>query len=111
MTWLLVKVRKSYVLYSPDTYGMQTWGSSDQESIVKKKKYWYYTEWRAGLYEDSDDYNFKYKLNVVCESTNITDIMRYLYTNNVSKETKLEILESAQNIFNDFIKFEKWSAN
>ena len=40
MVWLLIKyAANTYKLVSPNTYGIETWGSDNQDSIEKKKKY------------------------------------------------------------------------
>ena len=44
MRYLLVKEKnkKTYTLYCPDTYGVETWGSdSSQTGLKKKRKSWY----------------------------------------------------------------------
>ena len=49
MVWLLIKyAANTYKLVSPNTYGIETWGSDNQDSIEKKKKYQYVVNWTAG---------------------------------------------------------------
>ncbi len=80
--YLIIKYRNTYTVYSPNTFGAKTWGSNDQESIEKKRKHWYYVNWRACPYEDGDDWNEQYKLNVVYETTELADVFNYLQAHN-----------------------------
>ena len=41
MKFLVVKEDKYYNIYCPQIYGMETWGTNNQVSIVKKRKNWY----------------------------------------------------------------------
>lgn len=108
MIWLLVRhQRNKYSLYSPSTYGMETWGSTSQDSLEKKKKYWYASSWTAGN-DYVDDRNFEYRLNVVLETTDISEIVRFMHQKNCSKEQIKEILDKAQEEFENYIDFEKW---
>lgn len=108
MIWLLVRhQRNNYSLYSPSTYGMETWGTNSQDSLDKKKKYWYISSWTAGN-EYVDDRNFEYRLNVVLETTDISEIVRFMHKKKCSKEQIKEILDKAQEEFKNYIDFEKW---
>ena len=51
MRYLLVKEKnkKSYNLYCPDTYGVETWGSSSSQiGLKKKRKTWSIETWCYG---------------------------------------------------------------
>lgn len=105
MKLLLVKNGKNqYELLSPKTYGMSTWGSSHQVSLIKKTKFWYIYSWTAGNYWIDDDI-YETKLNVVKETSNIDEIIRYLIEHNV-KEIQL-FLDEARKIYNEYIDFMK----
>ena len=58
--------------------------------------------------ERSEDYREDIKLNVVCESTNIDDILRYLFEHKANGETIINILKTAKIIFDEFIEFTLW---
>ena len=108
MVWLLVRdKRNSYSLYSPSTYGMETWGSTSQDSIERKSKYWYFYTWRAGG-DWQDDYKESIKINVVCESTNIDDILYYLAIHSAKPEVIKQILDTAKKEFEAYVEFNKW---
>lgn len=106
MKLLLVKKgKKQYELLSPETYGMSTWGSgSYQTGLKKKQKFWYIESWSYGG-EWLDDELDETKLNVVKETSDIDEIIRYLVEHNV-KEIKL-FFEEARKIYNEYIDFMK----
>ena len=106
MIYLLVKEKdNTFKIYSPDTYGMETWGGSSQESIIKKKKYWYINYWSGGN-DWIEDTNEDYKLNVILETPVLDDIIRYATLYNESEVEHL--LVDAKKIFNDYIDFMLW---
>ena len=105
MRYLLVKNGKEVHLYSPDTYGMETWGTNDQDSITYKRKYWYISSWSAGN-EWVDDREYDYKLNVVKSTTHVFEIMNYVeekYPKSLESVTR-ELLK----ILEDYRAFEEW---
>lgn len=104
MTLLLIKCSKNnYEILSPSTYGMKTWGHRTQDSLIKKRKYWYIESWQAG--QDYCDDQVEYiKLNVVLETTDIDEIMRYVYNHEISCGRKL--IKDYQEIIKDWISFE-----
>lgn len=105
MTFLLIKYNKKLDVVSPETYGMDTWGSwSHQESIEKKKKYWYTRYWSPGG-EWLEDTVVERKLNVVVETTDIQDILRYVYEK--YDEQIPIIIEQIREIVNDYLDFIK----
>ena len=107
MILLLIKNSKTnYSLLSPDTYGMATWGTNSQDSLEKKRKHWYTTHWIEGN-QWEDDYIEEYKLNVVLETTNIEEIVIYLF----ERKAKCinDILDSFKKIVDDYISFMKWT--
>lgn len=107
MRYLLVKEKgkRKYNLYSNETFGMNTWGSSSQDSLVKKKKYWYVQHWSAGN-EWIEDEEYEYKLNVVKETADLDEIISYLVAHNV-KEIE-PIIQSAKEIYNDYLNLMMW---
>lgn len=110
MKYLLIQEKTKFKLYCPETYGLETWGSTSQTSLEKKRKYWYVSHWTAGneYIEDSVE---TYKLNVVLETSNLREVFKY-----VSKETKNNraaiesILVQAQNLYHDWVAFTSWAA-
>lgn len=106
MKYLLVKEKgNDFKLYSPDTYGMETWGGLSQSSIIKKKKHWYVNHWAAGNDWIEDD-EYEYKLNVVKETTDVDEIIQYLAKYN---EKELEsIIREAQQIYKDYLNMQLW---
>lgn len=78
--YLLVRSRGNrYKLYSPDTYGADTWGFNSQLSLEKKRKYWYIRYWRGGSFDlDIPDYKEDIRLNVVMETSSYEDIVEYM---------------------------------
>ena len=107
MTLLLVKDSKiDYSLLSPETYGMDTWGMNSQRSLEKKYKHWYTHYWKAGN-EWINDYEEEHKLNVVVETTDITEIMRYIFEHKLMN-IKNKILDNFKEIVDDYISFMKW---
>ena len=109
MTYLITKQNKKFNIYIPTIYGCETWGDGHyQESIEKKRKFWYITSWRYGG-EWGNDITTNYKLKVVCETNSLYEVIRYLCEAKVSKEEFDTLLDSAQKQINDFITFEKLS--
>ena len=105
MRYLLVKNGKEVHLYSPDTYGMETWGTNDQDSIIFKRKYWYISSWSAGN-EWIDDREYDFKLNVVKSTAHVYEIINYVeekYPKSLESVTR-ELLA----ILEDYRKFEEW---
>ena len=107
MILLLIKNSKTnYSLLSPDTYGMETWGTNSQDSLEKKRKYWYTSHWVAGN-QWEDDYTEEYKVNnVVLETTDINKIVVYLFAH--KSKCINDILDSYKEIVDDYISFTKW---
>jgi hypothetical protein len=102
MQYLLVKEKgqKKHILYSTATFGSDTWGSTSQVSLIKKKKYWYVNHWTAGndWIEDSE---YEYKLNVVKETADLDEIIQYLAKHS-PKEIKT-VIEAAKELYDDYI--------
>ena len=108
MIWLLTRGRKNkFTLYCPAVYGMDTWGSDSQDSLEKKRKNWYICCWHAGGEWYDDTYN-QYKLNVVLETPDITEVQKYLYKHNVHGQELKKILDDAKEMFNQYISFSQW---
>ena len=107
MKYLLVKERgNDFKLYSPDTYGMETWGGLSQSSIIKKKKHWYVNHWTAGN-DWIEDTNEDYKLNVILETSDLDEIIRYVIAHNNKRELIEYILVEAQDIYNKYLTFSR----
>ena len=110
MKYLLIKEKKTnkFVLYSPDTFGMETWGMTTQKSLEKKKKYWYIHHWSAGN-EWVEDENYDERINVVLEATDIKPVVQYVIKDTHGNRAAVEaILIQANNIYNDYVAFSKW---
>ena len=83
ITYLLCSCnrKKDVEVYSPNTFGMETWGDFyRQESLVFKKKYWYIETWHSGG-EWEDDYTYEYRLNVILRTKNLSALLRYVEKN------------------------------
>jgi hypothetical protein len=107
MIYLLVKEKgkKQYSLYCPDTYGADSWGSTAQTSIIKKRKSWYINSWWAGneWIEDEED---QIKLNVVLETSDFDEIFSYVKEHN---EKEIEhLIKEARDIYNDYLDLCEW---
>ena len=103
MRYLLVKEKnkKTYTLYCPDTYGVETWGSdSSQTGLKKKRKSWYIETWCCGG-EWSEDEIIETKLNVVKETADLDEIIHYLAKHN-EKEIA-HIYKDARKIYNEYL--------
>lgn len=108
MTLLLVRNSKSsYSLFSPTTYGADTWGENSQRGLVKKRKYWYITYWCGGN-DYVDDYYEEDKINVVLETDNIDKILKYLDNKKADRVDIEGILDEYGEIVKDYISIEKW---
>ena len=107
--YLLEKLKdNTFKLYSPETYGMSTWGSSSQDSIIKKKKYWYVQHWAAGN-DWIEDTNESYKLNIVLETEDLHEVLNYVIAQTNNDRTAVEnILVTAQEIYNNWLEFNNW---
>lgn len=80
LIYLLCKYRKNVCVYSPTTYGCETWGSTSQDSIEKKRKYWYICSWTSGN-EWFEDITYKDRLNVILETQDVKELFRYVKKN------------------------------
>lgn len=108
MTLLLVKnENNTYSLYCPEIYGASTWGQTTQEGIDYKDGKYYLTYWSAGN-EWIDDTRYEDEINVVLETKNIDDIVRYF------RDQKLpglgKILNSFAEIAKEYVSVTKWLA-
>lgn len=107
MTLLLVRNSKSsYTLLSPNTYGVDTWGMNSQRDLIKKRKNWYTTFWCGGN-DFVDDYLEKDKINVVLETSNIGEVVKYLHEHKKDKCIE-NILNEFLEITKDYVAIEKW---
>lgn len=102
MQYLLVKEKgqKKHILYSTATFGSDTWGSTSQVSLIKKKKYWYVNHWTAEN-DWVEDSVYEYKLNVVKETADLDEIIHYLAKHS-PKEIKT-VIEAAKELYDDYI--------
>ena len=103
MVYLLVKEKgkRKYELYCPETYGVESWGSSSsQTGLKKKRKSWYIETWYYGG-EWLEDEIIETKLNVVKETADLDEIIRYLAKYN---EKEIEhIYKDAREIYNEYL--------
>jgi hypothetical protein len=108
MTYLLVKEKdkKNYALYCPDTFGAESWGSSSsQTGLKKKRKSWYIETWYSGG-EWLEDEITETKLNVVKETADLDEIIRYLVNHN---EKEIEhIYKDARKIYNEYLDLSEY---
>lgn len=112
MKYLVVKEKSGkFVLYCPDTFGIETWGMTTQLSLEKKKKYWYIHHWSAGN-EWIEDENYDERLNVVLETTSLQEVLAYTIKETNNSRAAIEsLLIQAQKIQNEYIAFANWAAN
>jgi hypothetical protein len=112
MKYLLVREKNNkFNLYCPDVYGSDTWGSTSQVSLEKKRKYWYIQHWTAGN-DWIEDETYEERLNVVLESTDLKEIVSYVSRNTKGNRAAISsILVKAQDIYNDYVAFEHWAAS
>jgi len=106
MLLLLVKTYKEYKLYCPGVYGSNTWGMNHQEDLIKKKTKWYTTYWTSGG-DYFDDVEYECKLNVVLETNDIDNVIKYMRTHKVEKYL-YKILDEYQQIVKDKVTLERW---
>lgn len=102
---LLVKYNKKYTVYSPYTFGMETWGANYQRGIEKKRKNWYITHWIGGDEYHEDRYG-EIKLNVVLETSSTSAVLKEIKKKDIKQldRIKLEIKE----ILNDWKILKLW---
>ena len=104
MIYLVTKKGKVYI---PAVYGDDTWGSSAQDSLEKKRKHWYFVCWRSGYY-DNPDYTEHIKLNVALETESLSEVMKFLDGLKLSKEEYEKILDDIQEQIEKYLRFHKW---
>lgn len=112
MLYLLIKEKgkKKYHLECPEIYGAETWGTTHQTTLEKKRKYWYVEYWTAGN-DYVDDVTESYRVNVVLETADLHEVLNYVIkaTGN-DKVVVNSILAQAQEIYSDYVAFEDWAA-
>ena len=104
MTYLITKKGDIYI---PEIYGCETWGTNSQDSIEKKKKYWYIVSWTVGN-EWIDDDIYSIKLNVKLETTDLTEALICLTHLKLSKEDLAKKIDELKDQINAYIDFEKF---
>lgn len=111
ITYLLVRHRGNrYSIYSPDTYGADTWGMNTQEDLIFKRKHWYTTYWRGGSFRlDIDDYEEETRLNVVLETHTPECVIDFLKAHRARPETIKAITEGIAAIQKDWKKIDEWA--
>lgn len=109
--YLLVRHRGNrYSVYSPDTYGMRTWGMNTQEDLIFKRKHWYTTYWRGGNFEfDIDDYEEESRLNVVLETHTPKCVIDFLKAHRARPETIEAITKGIEAIQEDWKTIDEWA--
>ena len=102
MVFLIIKKDNNLEVVSPETYGINTWGMSTQESIEKRKDGWYSTYWSDGG-QWLDDINEEYKLDVVLETRSWEEVIEYLIENNSKIDRKT--VASMNKIIDDYLDY------
>ena len=102
---MLLLLTKKYELLDPTLYGSKTWGTGHQESIVRKRKYWYFEDWSASNYEGESSL-YQSKINVAVETTDINDVLIYLHKKKVSKDIIRNVLDQYRKIVDTYIEWE-----
>lgn len=94
---------RTMALVSPETYGLETWGMSQQKGIGKKNNGKWYFEWWSSGNEWIEDTNEKFEINVLLETRDIDEVLSYVVTNSPSEVQA--ILSEAKKIYNEYIDF------
>ena len=100
LTFLLVENEdKTIDLYCPETYGMDTWGMTSQDSLKKKNDKWYAHYWCDGG-QWLDDINEDYELNVIFETQDKYELLNFViqYYPNQLEEFEEKIKENEKSI-------------
>ena len=105
MVFLVVKYGERLEVVSPETYGMDTWGGSHQEGIEFKKDGWYSTWWSAGN-EWIEDTNEEDKLDVVLETENFEEVLKYFIEHSPKEYRKANA--TIKEIINDYLDFDDY---
>ena len=106
MTFLVIQLDKhQFKVVSPDTDGMETWGSRHQEGIERKDWKWCAYSWYEGY--EGDVYDFE-PLNVVYETKYASKAMDYIYRHGANKENREETNNQIYQIIKDAQEFGKW---
>lgn len=95
----------SLAVYSPETYGMETWGMSTQRSIDKKDDGWYTTYWSSGGEWLNDTYE-EDKLDVIIETGNLDEVLSYVIEN--KPEYLSSIITELKEIVTEYLDYEYW---
>lgn len=93
----MILLTKDLQLYDTKTYGMDSWGSSSQVNIDRKRKNWYIHSWVAGN-EWVEDYNEDIKLDVIKEFKNIEEVKKYID----ALQESLKDIEEQEKILNEW---------
>lgn len=113
MLYLLIKEKgkNKYYLECPEIYGVETWGSTHQTTLEKKRKYWYVEYWTAGN-DYEDDVTESYRVNVVLETTDLQEVLNYVIKATGNDKAAVDsILEQAQEIYREYVAFENWATS
>lgn len=101
--FILAKSKENkFVVYCPSIYGSKTWGSNHHDSIVKKRKKWYFEDWIAGNQYIDGALMFS-KINVVLETSDINEILKYVFK--VNPQEIKHILFDIYCLIKEFILF------
>ena len=109
LTFLLIENEdKTIDLYCPETYGMDTWGMTSQDSLEKKNDKWYCHYWCDGG-QWLDDINEDYELNVIFETQDKYRLLNFViqYYPNQLEEVEEKIKENEKSIEDWCEYFEK----
>ena len=71
-------VDKNLNVYDTELYGMKTWGSNRQESIVKKRKHYYFRIWQGAAVStfEASETVYEQRIEVIYETDDIKDIYK-----------------------------------
>lgn len=92
---------RTMALVSPETYGLETWGMSQQKGIRQDDDGKWYFEWWSSGNEWIEDTNEELEINVLLETIDLDEVVSYVITNSPSEVQ--EILSEAKKIYNEYI--------
>lgn len=107
--YLLAKYENKYHLYSPETFGLATWGSGHyQEDIIYENNKWFFDSWSAGNEWIEDEIN-QDEIPVVLETTSLKRVIRYLKNHKATVEQIKAIVAESKQIILDYVAIEEWT--
>ena len=107
--YLLAKYENEYHLYSPETFGLATWGNGHyQEDIIYENNKWFFDSWSAGNEWIEDEIN-QDEIPVVLETTSLKRVIRYLKNHQATVEQIKAIVAESKQIIWDYVAIEEWT--